>query len=526
VAVVVCVLWACAPAVDPAGDDPTPTSTAPAGVGGGRADFNGDGFNDLALRKTDPTGGNLADWGGGLGLVQALFGSADGFRTDAGRQWSAADFGHPVGPDAFGQALAHGDFDDDGFSDLVVGDPGATEDGFGGGEVRVLYGSPDGPSATRMRVWTLTSPGLDNTVVDGDGFGFALTVGSFGRSAHPDLAIGVPGRGGGGAVLVLFGGPDGLAAAGHQLWRQGHDGLGGTGDGFDDFGRSLAAGDFDGGGLDELVIGAPYDTVAGIEGVGSIYVLPGSADGLTAAGAQHWVVGQDGLRGRSGKPDGFGNAFAVGHFSDSGHLDLAVGKSGWNSPDGTGGAGAVHVIYGSPDGLTARGNQIWDEYVLGTRERAAEGDPPEDSPMFGSALVAADFGRGEQDDLVVGVPEAPTPGWASGAVQILYGTANGLTLEGSKQLSEVTRGIQGFDDDEALFGSALAVLGPAGSDEYPTLVVAAPWYGGKNDGDRFGMIHLIRGSANGLTGAGDQTLRAKQFPQRPVGEGFGRVLTS
>jgi hypothetical protein len=184
----------------------------------------------------------------------------------------------------------------------------------------------------------------------------------------------------------------------------------------------------------------------------------------------------------------------------------------------------VHVLYGSAAGLTARGNQIWDEYRLGTRE--LNDSQPEDSPQFGASLAAADFGRGPQDDLVIGVPESLTPGWASGSIQILYGTATGLSAEDSRQISQVTRGIQGFDDDEALFGSALAVLGPVEPGAHPTVAVSAPWYGGRDEEDRSGIIHLIRGSADGLTAAGDAVLQAKQFPQEPVGNGFGSVMTS
>jgi len=77
-----------------------------------------------------------------------------------------------------------------------------------------------------------------------------------------------------------------------------------------------------------------------------------------------------------------------------------------------------------------------------------------------------------------------------------------------------------------MFGSALAVLPPAAPQEYPTLVVGAPNYGGRNEEDRSGIVHLIRGSADGLTAARDQVLTARQHPQHPIGEQFGWQLTS
>ena len=177
----------------------------------------------------------------------------------------------------------------------MIGDPGATEDGWGRGDVRVLFGSATGLATERMQTWTIDSPGLDLHAEVGDGFGRSLTVGDLGRGGALDLAIGIPGHDGPGAALILFGGSSGLSADGYQLWRQGHDGLPGTAQRGDDFGSTLIAGDFDGDGTDELVIGVRYDTIAGVLGAGSVHVLRGSADGLTAAGNQHWALGESGL---------------------------------------------------------------------------------------------------------------------------------------------------------------------------------------------------------------------------------------
>lgn len=130
-------------------------------------------------------------------------------------------------------------------------------------------------------------------------------------------------------------------------------------------------------------------------------MLHGSSDGPTADRAQHWAAGRNGLLGQPATAL-FGDAFAVGSFTASDRLDLAIGSPGRSSID-TGSAGAVHVLYGSSAGLSARGNQKWTEYDLGTREPSD--DQPEDHPRFGAALVAANFGRGAADDLVVGVLE-------------------------------------------------------------------------------------------------------------------------
>ena len=115
-------------------------------------------------------------------------------------------------------------------------------------------------------------------------------------------------------------------------------------------------------------------------------------------------------------------------------------------------------------------------------------------------------------------------GVRGGAGHLWHGVR--LTPAHSRQFSQVTRGIKGFDFDDALFGSALSVLAPARPESYPILVVGAPNYGGLDEYARFGVVHLIHGSSEGLTAAKDEILAADEFPQRPVGEQFGWALTS
>ena len=62
-------------------------------------------------------------------------------------------------------------------------------------------------------------------------------------------------------------------------------------------------------------------------------------------------------------------------------------------------AGIVQVLYGSPGGLTASGDQVWHQDSPGIA------DNPETSDNFGAALATGDFNGDGFDDLVVGVPE-------------------------------------------------------------------------------------------------------------------------
>jgi hypothetical protein len=464
---------------------------------------------------------------GGRGLVQVLYGAPGGFSAALSQLWSRADFGFSESY-AFGVAMASGDFDGDGFSDLAVADPRPAVDAGGAGDVVVAYGSPEGLSTKRAQLWSQDSPGIPGQAQSGDQFGGSLTAGNLGYGPQADLAIGIPGEDGVGAVLILFGGAGGLTVADNQVWSQNSPGVPGRPADDDRFGGALTAGDFDGGGFDELVVGVPGDRVAGTDAAGAVHVLRGSKTGLTAKQTQRWTQGQDGIQGEV-TDAGFGATLAVGQFTDSGHLDLAVGNPDQLLVD-TGSAGTVNVIYGSRRGLSADGNQQWSEFTLGTRARC-DCDAPSDNPRFGASLVAADFGRGAADDLVVGVPGALTPGNKSGAVQVLYGTPDGLRATRTQQISQVTPGIRGDDPGEAEFGTALAVAGPSASSGpgkvYPTLIVGAPGYNGRVDESKpRGILNLIRGSASGLTTTDNEVWTANRLPQEPVGERFGLNLNS
>ena len=99
----------------------------------------------------------------------------------------------------------------DNYADLVVGAPHYDVNGVDqAGAVRILYGSGVGLSNSGSVVLTLNSAGLSGAPGSWDHFGSALAVGNFGRSAMPDLAIGIPGKEEyGGVVSVIYGGQNG-----------------------------------------------------------------------------------------------------------------------------------------------------------------------------------------------------------------------------------------------------------------------------------------------------------------------------
>jgi hypothetical protein len=106
------------------------------------------------------------------------------------------------------------------------------------------------------------------------------------------------------------------------------------------------------------------------------------------------------------------------------YTDLVVGVPGEGTDEqAESGEGAINVIYGSANGLTAAGSQYWDEASPGIPGRRVDGD------RFESTLVPGEYGREDAGrayaDLAIGVRGRPR-----GEVRVMYGTSQGLTATG------------------------------------------------------------------------------------------------
>lgn len=144
-----------------------------------------------------------------------------------------------------------------------------------------------------------------------------------------------------------------------------------------------------------------------------------------------------------------GKAFAIlGDFNGDGRGDLAVGV-----PDedigGVSDAGAVNVIYGSASGLVSAGNQFWHQNSPGILDAAENGD------NFGSSLVSAALSF--SGSLAIGVPNEDIGSIAdAGAVNIINGSAGGLTSTGNRFWHQNSPGISDFAEAGDRFGFSLA----------------------------------------------------------------------
>ena len=348
------------------------------------ADFDADGFGDLAVGWTDydATSAVAISYGGLNGL--SLDGTANISRATPGVP------GEPALGGLFGIVLVAGDFDGDGPADLAatVGEPYGQP---AAATVVVLYGDQAGLSGVGAQAWSQDSPGIAEQAEGADQLGASLAAGDLNGDGRDDLAIGVPGEDhvpscaavqcGRGAVHVIYGTASGLSATGSQIWRQNTPGVPGAGEDQDLFGRGLAAGDFNGDRRDDLAIGIPGESITGLVGSrhGQVLVLNGSAAGLTTAGARNWSQNSAGVPNSAERNDAFGQALAAGHFGRSGREDLVVGVPG-ESFSGLSHPGVVNVLYGTWTGLTGSRAQVWSQASTGVLERADNAD------QFGAVL--------------------------------------------------------------------------------------------------------------------------------------------
>jgi FG-GAP repeat/Trypsin len=381
----------------------------------------------------------------------------------------------PVAGAGYGTSVAAADFNKDGTVDIAVGAPGdvtGPANDVPSGTVTVFTNTVNGPSIGKR----LLQADIKVSDEAGDQWGYSLATGDFNKDTYPDLAIGVPGEVVGtikaGAIAIFNGSKDGLVPGrGFDQNDLGLIDLAG-----DEWGKSLAAGDFNGDGVVDLAVGAPGKVIAGARS-GQVIVLKGVAAKPLAAG---WVVDQKSADGANEGGDLFGASLAAGNVfgpkTGTVYSDLIVGAPG-ESPGSDPQSGTIFVIPGAAAGPVANGFGVTQTGNVGVNEA---GD------RFGASLATGDFNKDGWADIATGIPgEAPGTDPQAGTAMVIPG--GNTALGKGYAVSQVGAG--GDNQAGDLFGSVLAT-GDINGDGYADLVVGAP---GRNGSA--GVIYRFVGGA-------------------------------
>ena len=416
----------------------TPQDFDSFGLRMGTGDFNGDGYTDISIISSERLSADPND----EGAAHIIYGSSNGLDTDAAlpnQIWTHGDLDEGLVSDgATFSTVVSGDFNNDGFDDLVLG---SSEFGFDidsrDGIVQVIYGSSSGLDTSAVlpnQLWTQDSPGLLGTTPYNLIFGTSLTVNDFNGDGFDDLAIGVDGEfvesSFIGAVHIIFGSTSGLNTGilSPQFITQ--ETLGIIENDSDRFTRVLTSNDFNNDGFFDLAISDPEFEING-DSSGAVHLIFGSSSGLDTSAVlptQLWTQTSPGLEDSVDESYDFGASVFTGDFNGDGFFDLAIGSPSEDLFDEFGldsETGLVHIIYGSVNGP--------DTSIIPSQTlyRLDIDSAPADDGLFGIELFAADFNGDGFDDLAVSFRDNGTDlDPKDGAVYIVYGSTNGLETDG------------------------------------------------------------------------------------------------
>jgi hypothetical protein len=485
-----------------------------------KSDFNGDGFGDLAVGIPNEVMGTSNT----AGAVNVIYGSAAGLSSAGNQFWTQNSPGVPTDAEdggQFGAALAPGDFNGDGFSDLAVGAPGATINGrSSAGVVVVLYGTRAGLTASGSQFFHQNTELIPDSAEQGDQFGATLGAGNLGKTSEDDLAIGVPTENLGttedaGVLHVLYGSITGLSTTGNQLWSQNSPGIQGDGaqqgdvfGGIADGKHGPVAADFGKDGHADLAVPVPGEDLGSVVDAGAVEILYGSAGGLTAAGSQFWTQNSANVAEAAETGDAFGSSLGAANFGKDGHADLAIGTP----YEGLGTkheCGVVHVLYGTSSGLTAAGSQLWSQDSAGIKDACEEPPGAIQGDVFGFALATGNFGKSSQADLAVSASEEDIGTKVeAGAAHVIFGSSSGLVATGNQLWSQDSAGIketaEGGPGLPDLFGASVSAAN-YGKDFHADLGLGV--WGEDLAGNTIfdaGAVNVIYGAPGGLTSTGNQ----------------------
>ena len=504
----------------------------------GAGDMNGDGFGEVVVgaRSADPNGE-------ASGTAYVFHGRAEppptavDLGTLPGRDGLAL-FGALEGDRAGISVAGGGDTDGDGLAEVVIGVRGSDIGGLQAGAGYVVYGEGDPPAEIEL-----------DDLDDGQGGGYfgghaddfagrsVAVVGDVNGDGFHDVLIGAAGtdvegdtaKEDAGVAYLIFGSSQRSPISNDLVglaYPQGVQLLGANPRDSAAY-TVAAAGDVNGDGLDDVILGAHFADPNGSRS-GAAYVVYGSAtfgsNGSVELGA---LDGSDGfvLTGAAAD-DRAGQAVSTaGDFNGDGYDDLVVGAP-FADAAGTD-SGQAYVIFGGANvGLSGRREL---SSLSGSDGFRVMGVAPGD--LAGAAVAAAgDVDADGYDDVVLGARDADSVGNASGEAYVLYGRPQEQTvaLLDLFMMDEADGLILRAGSEGDLTGIAVGGAGDVNGDGFADVVVGAS--GARGGGQRgAGVAYVLfgddfRGQSVIEGGADDDVLDGTGTADRIVGGAGDDVL--
>ncbi|MBP8136562.1 MAG: FG-GAP repeat protein [Candidatus Eisenbacteria bacterium] len=462
------------PSAAAVGDTPSWNYASPdsgARSGGATAtagDVNGDGYSDLLVGQPGWSSNHPRE-----GRVLLFLGTASGFAPVPSWEFASKRNGARLGT----SVAPAGDVNGDGYADVLVGAPALTENFSGEGRAYLFLGSSAGLASEPA--WTVDGGSVDAKL------GASLsTTGDLDGDGLDDIAIGATGLGAAGSVLVYLGSPSGPAPSPFATLVGAAPGCG--------FGYSVAAaGDVDGDGRGDLIVGAPDESNGALAYAGAAHLF-----GMPAGSSlkPHDVLRGDVTNARLGYA-----VAGIGDLDGDGHADVCAGAPFRTDPaGGPTSQGAVLVAMGGPLSLTStpliEGPSVVDVATGG---------------QFGASVAPAGDVNGDgYADFAVGAPVNYVDGasvWPEGYACVYQGTPS------SAFPSHAVLAWSAIGDPSSGFGTSVCAAGDGDGDGYGDVVVGSPSFGttsGRADvfaghGDLPGLTPVRKRQGNAAFCAGD-----------------------
>ena len=447
----------------------------------GAGDINGDGIDDLIIGalNADPNSNN------GAGESYVVFGSnsvAPSVELSSINGTNGFVINGIDTSDRSGRSVSGaGDVNGDGIDDLIVGASNAEPNGnSAAGESYVVFGSDSGFTASLdLSALDGTNGFVINGIDEDDYSGFSVSsAGDINGDGIDDLIIGASyaefGNVYAGESYVVFGSDSGFAASVELSALDGTNGF--VLNGIDEFDRSgysvSGAGDVNGDGVDDLIIGARIADPNGNNYAGESYVVFGSDSRFAASVELSALDGNNGfvVNGIDANDFSGHSVSSAGDVNGDGIDDFIIGANGAD-PNGNSAAGESYVVFGSDSGFTTS-LELSD--LDGNNGFVVNGTDPNDSSGT-SVSSAGDINGDGIDDLIIGAGSAdPNGNNYAGESYVVFGSDSGFTASLELSALDGNNGfvVNGIDPND-FSGYSVSGAGDVNGDGIDDLIIGA-----------------------------------------------------